>query len=345
MKNAWAVGDVDLRQYVTPDQLCVGLYIHLDLRWTEHPFTFSSFKIKSAEQIAALRALSLARIRYSADKSDCLPAASTDTDADTRPRATTTSPVTPEGEASAAALSGAADMTAAQTAKAVHGGGPANAEAVSPTVIGTAEHLRRIALQHAKAEACQQELAAAAKAMRAIGQKVLTRPTEAREAATELVRQVAASMLVDADVSIRLMADKVGGEDVYFHALNVSLLSMMLAKELNASVSVVHTTGLGALFHDVGDAEIPTRILRHTEPLTRAETALLHMHSEYGVNLGDKAELPADVRQVILQHHEKVDGSGYPKASRPRTCHCPRAWSRWSTPMTSCATRPILPMR
>ena len=45
-----------------------------------------------------------------------------------------------------------------------------------------------------------------------------------------LISGIAASMLVDADVSIQLMADKSGGEELYHHTLNVSLLSMMLAK-------------------------------------------------------------------------------------------------------------------
>ncbi|MCC7544841.1 MAG: DUF3391 domain-containing protein, partial [Aquabacterium sp.] len=38
--------------YITPEQLCIGLFVHLDLTWTQHPFTFSSFKIKSLDQIA-----------------------------------------------------------------------------------------------------------------------------------------------------------------------------------------------------------------------------------------------------------------------------------------------------
>lgn len=56
-----------------PAQLCIGLYVHLDLPWTEHPFTFSSFKIKDLEQVAAIQALGLARIRYSPERSDGRP--------------------------------------------------------------------------------------------------------------------------------------------------------------------------------------------------------------------------------------------------------------------------------
>ena len=61
--------------YIALSQLSVGLHVHLDLPWTEHPFTFSSFKIKSLEQIVTLQALGLKRIRYSKAKSDSEPLA------------------------------------------------------------------------------------------------------------------------------------------------------------------------------------------------------------------------------------------------------------------------------
>ncbi|MBP8190246.1 MAG: DUF3391 domain-containing protein, partial [Aquabacterium sp.] len=59
--------------YITPEQLCIGLFVHLDLTWTQHPFTFSSFKIKSLDQIATIQTLGLTQVRYSPEKSDCQP--------------------------------------------------------------------------------------------------------------------------------------------------------------------------------------------------------------------------------------------------------------------------------
>ena len=50
--------------YVSMDQLQLGLYVHLDLKWFEHPFAFSHFKIKSDDQIKTLRTLGLKQIRY-----------------------------------------------------------------------------------------------------------------------------------------------------------------------------------------------------------------------------------------------------------------------------------------
>ena len=71
-------------------------------------------------------------------------------------------------------------------------------------------------------------------------------------------------MLTDSDIAINLMKDQVGGEDVYLHSLNVTLLSMMLAKELKAPRSAIRLLGIGAMFHDVGKADIPDRVARKT---------------------------------------------------------------------------------
>ena len=51
--------------YITPEQLCIGLYIHLDLGWMSHPFPLSSFRIASPDQIETIRGLGLNQLRWS----------------------------------------------------------------------------------------------------------------------------------------------------------------------------------------------------------------------------------------------------------------------------------------
>lgn len=261
--------------FIHPEQLCVGLYVHLDLTWTEHPFTFSSFKIKSQEQITTIQGLGLARVRYSPGKSDAKPLP----------------------------VPNATDAPALPTARPEHDAAASQAKR---------ERMKRVSEQRAKAAACQKELLSSARTVKLINQNVFAQPEETKAAATTLIKAMADSMMVDADVSIQLMVDKVGGEEVYFHSLNVSLLSMMLAKELKAPLPLVQLVGMGALFHDIGELEIPDRIVRKFEARTKAEQALLQMHCEYGLNIGKKMRLPNEVLQVIAQHHEKADGSGYP---------------------------------
>ena len=264
--------------YVLPEQLCIGLYVHLDLNWTQHPFTFSSFKIKNLEQVATIQSLGMTRVRYSPEKSDAQPLAPPPADAPPPPPSMMPPPREDEG------------MMAAKKAR-----------------------MARLEAQRARTAACEKELLSAAKTIKSINKDVFAKPVEVRESAKELIATMAASMLVDADVSIQLMADKIGKEDVYFHSLNVSILSMMLAKELKAPAPVVQMVGMAALFHDIGELEIPDRIIKTQEALNKSELALWHQHCEYGVNIGKKMGLSAEVLQVILQHHEKVDGSGFPQ--------------------------------
>lgn len=266
--------------YIAPEQLCIGLFVYLDLNWTQHPFTFSSFKIKSQDQIDTIRGLGLARIRYAPSRSDHPPLPP------------------PIGLVFSAKPP------------------PAPATQVDPMVLIKQTRQKRLEAQRAKAEACEKQLLSAAKTIKSINQNVFSQPKEVREAANSLVKIMADSMLVEADVSIQLMRDKVNGEEVYYHSLNVALLSMMLAKELQVPVDVVKMVGLGALFHDVGELEIPDRITRKQEPLTKAETSLMHMHCEYGVTIARKMHVPSDVLQVIAQHHERTDGSGYPAGAK-----------------------------
>ncbi len=83
--------------YVLPEQLCIGLYVHLDLTWTQHPFTFSSFKIKNLEQVATIQSLGMTRVRYSPEKSDAQPLAPPPADAPPPPPSMVTPPREDEG--------------------------------------------------------------------------------------------------------------------------------------------------------------------------------------------------------------------------------------------------------
>ncbi|HEY8905689.1 MAG TPA: DUF3391 domain-containing protein, partial [Rhodoferax sp.] len=55
---------------ITPDQLQVGMYVHLDLKWFDHPFAFSHFKITSEDQIKTIRGLGLKTVRFSPELSE-----------------------------------------------------------------------------------------------------------------------------------------------------------------------------------------------------------------------------------------------------------------------------------
>ena len=123
-------------------------------------------------------------------------------------------------------------------------------------------------------------------------------------------------MLTDKDVAIHLMNDKVAGEEVYFHSLNVAVLAMIIGKELKPSTEDIRTLGIGAMFHDIGMVEIPEKITLKTDPLTRAEIDFMRQHVQYGVDIGKRVGLTPGALAIIAQHHEYIDGTGYPKGAK-----------------------------
>jgi len=262
--------------YISIEHLGVGMYVHLDLRWVEHNFSLNSFRIRNANQIAEIKALGLKKIRID-------PARSTHV-------------VPPMQEIGPGRTVGPALEPAVPSA---------------PPHPAIQERQAFLDQQRLALEKCERHFAKAASSLKDINANVHARPQEAYEEATGLVKDILKTILSDKDIAIHLMNDKMDGEEMYYHALNVSVLAMMLAKEIGMSAYEIGQLGIGCLFHDVGKSQIPDRILKAQTP-TRAEYNLIQQHCAYGVEIGKKLGLSREALDVILQHHEHMDGTGYP---------------------------------
>lgn len=267
-------------EQVTMDRLCVGLYVELDLKWFEHPFTFSRFKLKSAEQIATLRALGLASVRIHPDLSDVRP------------------------------LPPSAPMPADQAAV------PAPDAPALQAKLAMVERLRVLRASTVRVErAC----ADTTRRIHAIERQLFARPEDSAREAAQLVGQIAESILDAPELAIHVMGDAAGGEDTCCHALNVTMLSLMMAREIGLPQSVAAALGLGALLHDAGCRTIPDRLLTAPGPLTASEQHLFELHPRYGVDLVQGMHAVDGIKAaagVIGEHHERFDGSGYPGGLR-----------------------------
>ncbi|WP_296446213.1 HD-GYP domain-containing protein [Rhodoferax sp. UBA5149] len=263
------------------DQLRVGLYVHLDLKWFEHPFAFGDFKIKSEEQIRIIRSLGLKTVRFSPDLSEGTPPPPVA--ASSAPGATAVAPptVSPEPE-------------------------------LTPVMLAKRAMMAQMQLRRKDAERIEKAFVNTASAIRDIEKNMFSKPLETVQQATKLIAQITDSILSAPELAIHVMGDKMGGEELYFHSLNVTMLSMMIARDLKLPAEVVGALGLGALLHDIGRKEVPDKILRKTEALTQAERNFYEMHCQYGVDIGQRMQLVAPVLAIIREHHELFDGTGYP---------------------------------
>jgi len=101
----------------------------------------------------------------------------------------------------------------------------------------------------------------------------------------------------------------------FTHGLHVASYSITLARQIGIkSFNQVAPIGIAAVLHDIGKVKIPKNILEKEETLNESERALIEKHSEFGYEIvHDARAIPTLAEDIILQHHERIDGSGYPK--------------------------------
>lgn len=101
------------------------------------------------------------------------------------------------------------------------------------------------------------------------------------------------------------------------HCLNVSILALAFARHLGYSLEQLEAVGMGALLHDLGIARVPAAILNKPGNLTEEEFEVVKKHPRDGFHvLRLTREIPEASLDIVLHHHERVDGSGYPDSLR-----------------------------
>jgi putative nucleotidyltransferase with HDIG domain len=261
------------------DQVQIGLYIHLDLKWFQHPFAFSHFKVKTEDQLRTLRGLGIDTVRVDPALSDVpVPTAAPD------------QPAPPPQPAASA-----------------------EARAESPVMAAKREMMERIREQRENAARVEQAFVNTARAIRDIDRNLFSQPAETVRVAGKLIGQITDSILSAPELAINLMGDKLGGEEVYVHSLNVTMLSMMIARDIKLPHELANVLGMGALLHDIGTKNIPDKVLNKLDAYNHAEQALVETHCEGGFEIGRKLGLAAPALAIIRDHHEMFDGTGYPR--------------------------------
>ncbi|MFX3619129.1 MAG: HD-GYP domain-containing protein [Sporolactobacillus sp.] len=99
---------------------------------------------------------------------------------------------------------------------------------------------------------------------------------------------------------------------LYTHSINVSLLSLMIAIKINNSDTELWNIGLGALLHDVGKLLIPKSLINRHGALNEHEFQIIKQHCELGESALANYDLDPMCLEIVKQHHERLDGSGYP---------------------------------
>src|SRR5690606_28799006 len=93
----------------------------------------------------------------------------------------------------------------------------------------------------------------------------------------------------------------------------ISMLAVQIGRELGLDGERRHALRVAALLHDIGSIMAPASILSKPGKLNEAELALVRMHAEEGRELLASIDFGAPIAEIVYQHHERYNGSGYPR--------------------------------
>lgn len=129
-----------------------------------------------------------------------------------------------------------------------------------------------------------------------------------------LVEEIADSVARNTGALISLARLKTADDYTYMHSVAVCAMMIALARKLGLDEAMVRSAGVAGLLHDVGKMLVPSTVLNKPGKLTDAEFAIIKGHPSKGhAFLLEGKTIDPVALDVTLHHHEKVDGSGYPK--------------------------------
>lgn len=98
----------------------------------------------------------------------------------------------------------------------------------------------------------------------------------------------------------------------YFHSLRVGVYAFKLAVLLRSSQDICRQAYTAGVYHDIGKLNVPREILSKPTKLTDEEFRVIRRHPDWGSEIGEELGLESDIVRAIVEHHENINGSGYP---------------------------------
>lgn len=130
----------------------------------------------------------------------------------------------------------------------------------------------------------------------------------------EVAEEILDNVLSNKHVLLSLVDIKSMDNYTYSHCVNVAVISIILGISLNLPKKKLTYLCIGALIHDIGKSFIPKEILQKPGKLTPEEFEVIQCHPRYGYEfLGSSFNLSSHIKLIVLQHHERFDGLGYPE--------------------------------
>lgn len=136
------------------------------------------------------------------------------------------------------------------------------------------------------------------------------------------IKDVVESVLRNSDALMNICQIRGYNDYVYEHSVNVTILACALCHILGYEKDALIEAGMGTFLHDIGMIWIPETIVNKPEKLTEAESMVIRRHPEYGLDiLKDRKGISILSKTIVVQHHERLNGKGYPRGLKGTAIH------------------------
>ena len=260
---------------ISVDQLTLGMHLkEFCGSWMEHPFWRTGFVISDPKDLVTIRASSIKEVWI-----DCAKGA------DVAPGEVSVSQAESDAQVEADLIAVATD----------------HRDTAPVSAAAEFERAAKICAQSKRAVISMFEEARMGKAVDTGGAK-------------KLVEEITDSVSRNPGALISLARLKTADDYTYMHSVAVCAMMVALAKQLGLDETQTRLAGVAGLMHDLGKAAMPMEVLNKPGKLTDAEFSIIKRHPEEGYRmLQTGTDVDPVILDVCLHHHEKTDGSGYPK--------------------------------
>lgn len=149
-----------------------------------------------------------------------------------------------------------------------------------------------------------------------IGRKIVI------EELSEVLDSLIKAIIKDTNILGRLRQMEINDLYTYKHSIDVCVIATTIGKWMGLSEKELNKIAIAGLLHDIGKSKIPNEILNKPEKLTNEEYELMKTHALEGYNILKNTEnISEEVLYGVLQHHERVDGKGYPLGLKDEEIH------------------------
>ena len=294
--------------------LRIGLYVKLEGSWFCHPFPTNTFKIKSDNDLKIIKNLKKVQIFYDPDRSDLSSSQDVESEQPTLDQAhrPEDQDLLQENEPQPEVLR---ERETERPEVIVSGRDNEETHHSDNTDPGQdarklCDHLKKVEVSYHKALGQSGEFL----------QQIYNGQRKGVKTAEMIVANL--QRILENPRAAMALVDVVGGNGVEWglseHALNVCVLSLVIGRQMNQTPDELLNLGIGALFHDIGYRFLPMKVRFLSVGMkVQADTDMLHHHPERGGQLMESFPgMSPSVLEIIGQHHERLDGSGFPEGLR-----------------------------